>query len=251
MVIVVPFRNRRDQLAAFASHMAQFFDHDVRILVVEQADGKPFNRGALLNVGFDLSRATCATVCFHDVDMLPLNRSCDYSLLPVGMRHLAGAAQQFGYDLPYRNYIGGVLVSTTSAFEEVNGYSNGYWGWGCEDDDLFLRTSVCGVPIQRTPGRYLSLPHERTLRPAINQHRLATLASHVMGWPKPATDEELRRLRRDDHGNFNYAAEARVVFMDDGLSSLRYEVVARTPLANYLGDRRLSAKSHELVTVEV
>jgi hypothetical protein len=252
MVIVVPFRNRREQLKQFASHMEAFLDgHPWRVLVIEQVEGKPFNRGALLNIGFQLSKAECDSLAFHDVDMLPLDAACDYSPLGVGMRHLAGAAEQYGFKSPYLNYIGGVLLSTTSAFESINGFSNEYWGWGSEDDDLFIRASACGVPIERVPGRYRSLPHPRSSRPAANQHRLATTVAHVLGAPGPVSDQQLRWVRRADHTGVAYAPNARDVFKDDGLSSLRYRTASRMSLSTYLGDGDSSYDRHEVVTVEL
>ncbi len=33
----------------------------------------------------------------------------------------------------------------SSTFKRVNGYSNEYWGWGFEDDDLLLRLTESNV----------------------------------------------------------------------------------------------------------
>ena len=41
--------------------------------------------------------------------------------------------------LTYEELIGGVLNIRTEHFLAVNGYSNLYWGWGAEDDDLYYR----------------------------------------------------------------------------------------------------------------
>jgi len=35
--------------------------------------------------------------------------------------------------------VGGVLSMRTEHFQRVNGYSNLYWGWGAEDDDMAYR----------------------------------------------------------------------------------------------------------------
>lgn len=39
----------------------------------------------------------------------------------------------------YKNFIGGILMLTLRDFRSLNGMSNKYWGWGLEDDELFLR----------------------------------------------------------------------------------------------------------------
>jgi N-terminal region of glycosyl transferase group 7 len=66
-------------------HSRKFFSTDrfnseipCRILIVEQALGLPFNRGAILNIGFSLLAPQLDYVCFHDVDLLPI--SADYRL---------------------------------------------------------------------------------------------------------------------------------------------------------------------------
>jgi hypothetical protein len=43
------------------------------------------------------------------------------------------------YRIPYDELIGGVFAIRTEHFLRVNGYSNLYWGWGAEDDDLAYR----------------------------------------------------------------------------------------------------------------
>jgi hypothetical protein len=44
--------------------------------------------------------------------------------------------------LAYQELVGGVLAMRTEHFQLLNGYSNLYWGWGAEDDDMAYRC-VC------------------------------------------------------------------------------------------------------------
>ena len=41
--------------------------------------------------------------------------------------------------LPYKGLFGGAGSFTRAHFELINGFSNVFWGWGGEDDDLFQR----------------------------------------------------------------------------------------------------------------
>lgn len=159
MGIVVPYRNRKEHLDTFLPHLELYLkDIPHHIFVIEQADAKPFNRGKLLNVGFHLAKENCTYVCFHDVDMLPLK--ADYSL-PDRPTHLATAVEQFGFDMPYPTYFGGVTLFSISDFEKVNGFANHYWGWGAEDDDLQLRCKIAGLTTQNRKGFFSSLSHQK------------------------------------------------------------------------------------------
>ena len=42
--------------------------------------------------------------------------------------------------LMYYNLVGGALALSSRQMWTVNGYSNLYWGWGAEDDDMYTRS---------------------------------------------------------------------------------------------------------------
>lgn len=160
--IVVPYRDREEHMKQFVPFMEKsdlLKEIDFEILFVEQEEGKPFNRGKLLNIGaVESPRATY--YCFHDVDMLPV--ISDYSTVP-NPTHLAAEAEQFGYKLPYEGYFGGVTLFDKHSFIKSNGYSNEYWGWGAEDDDVLFRCRIKGIKSSRKAGRYRSLSHKREI----------------------------------------------------------------------------------------
>ena len=112
-------------------------DIEYEIFIIEQSDDKPFNRGKLLNVGY---KSACDKGCdyfvFHDVDMLPEDVDYSYSDKPL---HLATHLQEHDYETSFFDYFGGVTMFTKEDFKTINGFSNEYWGWGFEDDDLLVR----------------------------------------------------------------------------------------------------------------
>ena len=136
--IIVPYRDREQQLKRFLSHMKEYIkDIDYEIFIIEQADDKPFNRGKLLNAGYKYAlNKGCDYFVFHDVDMLPEDVDYSYSDKPL---HLATHLQEHDYETTFFDYFGGVTMFNKEDFESINGFSNEYWGWGFEDDDLLIR----------------------------------------------------------------------------------------------------------------
>lgn len=176
LCVVVPYRDRAGHLAAFVPHVRDFLTAQgvaFTLLVVEQADARPFNRAKLLNVGFAAGLADHEYFCFHDVDMLPV--SADYSRCERPT-HLAAEIEQFDWGLPYESYFGGVTLFDRESFLRVNGYPNEYWGWGCEDDDLYKRCRKLGLLPQRRRGRFRSLAHERVIDRASYRRNLEKLS---------------------------------------------------------------------------
>ena len=45
----------------------------------------------------------------------------------------------FACRLPYSTIFGGAGSLTKEHFKLINGFSNKFWGWGGEDDDLYNR----------------------------------------------------------------------------------------------------------------
>jgi hypothetical protein len=40
------------------------------------------------------------------------------------------------WGIPYPSYVGGVICLNREDYIKVNGFSNNFWGWGGEDDDV-------------------------------------------------------------------------------------------------------------------
>lgn len=149
--IIVPYRNRYRQLLYFKKAIAEYLQGsgiNYVVIVVEQDDATSFNRGKLLNIGAVKARELgCDYVVFHDVDMIPKDVDYSYVNKPT---HLAtnfiSGKDTFG--IHFDQYFGGVTLFPLDIFEKINGYSNEYWGWGFEDDDLFYRLIQSNQPVR-------------------------------------------------------------------------------------------------------
>lgn len=208
LAIVVPYRDRAEHLAAFVPHMRTYFERhpvDYSIHIVEQAGTGPFNRGALKNVGFDLSKALADYVCFHDIDYLPVDADYSYPDKPT---RLIWHGLRVTED--YERFWGGVILFRREHFQAVNGYSNGYRGWGFEDIELRLRCDFAGVGRAYRDGTYTGLAHVHSgLRPDGN-------------WTEEAA---ANKARFDDK-----RPDLVDGYLSEGLNSLNYRVLDSAPL---------------------
>lgn len=137
--VIVPFRNRYGQICEFIERITVHLNKNkipFELIFIKQDDAKLFNRGMLLNIGFkQAQKLECDYVVFHDIDMLPIDVDYSYVDHPV---HLATNFKDNERVL-FDTYFGGVTLFPMNDFKRINGYSNKYWGWGYEDDDLLLR----------------------------------------------------------------------------------------------------------------
>ncbi|CAK8672345.1 uncharacterized protein LOC143465946 [Clavelina lepadiformis] len=142
--IVIPYRNRLDHLMLFVRHMHSILQRqeiEYGIYVINLAGDALFNRAKLLNIGFkEVMKHFPGYDCiiFHDVDLLPEDDRNLYTCSSEP-KHMSAAINIFHYKIPYQQIFGGVTAMTPEQFRLVNGYSNEYWGWGGEDDDMFRR----------------------------------------------------------------------------------------------------------------
>lgn len=180
VAVVVPYRDRLLHLLAFLSHihpMLQRQELNYRIFVVEQTGNQTFNKARLMNAGFIEAMKLDDFDCFifHDVDLIPEDDRNIYSC-PSQPRHLSVAIDEMNYKLAYKELVGGVLNMRTNHFMMVNGYSNLYWGWGAEDDDMAYRIMVVGLRVTRPPAklaRYKMIKHvKRTPSDAMKRLKL-------------------------------------------------------------------------------
>ena len=145
--IIVPYRNRFDQLQEFKREIKKYLSRKkipFEIYVIQQDDAKLFNRGVLLNIGYTYAKKdNCDYVVFHDVDMIPFRVDYSYNEIPIHLATRFKNVDRFMFD----EYFGGVTLFPTDVFEKINGYSNKYWGWGYEDTDLLYRCSKNNIEL--------------------------------------------------------------------------------------------------------
>lgn len=206
LTIVIPFRNREPHLTSLLpalrkSLVAQGLDY--RILIVEQSEGKLFNRGKLLNVGARHAWDVSDYFVFHDVDMIPETAEYGCPSQPLRLITFMSASWR-GRSRLDGSYFGGTASLGKDHMTLINGFSNRYWGWGKEDDDLLLRCLLKGL-----------VPHEDTM-------------SSFQDLDTPADEVAIKRkvVRRGSNGR----VKSRVFRLQvdphaDGLAEVDYHLV--------------------------
>jgi len=216
--IIVPFRDSGDGVRAAQLH--DFLEHmksqrpTMRVLVVQQpSDGRKFNRGALLNCGAAYAKKHfpgSTHYIFHDVDLLmseDLFRR--YWDVPAKDEWLHFGACWKRYDSA--SYFGGIVAVRPQTFFAVHGFSNLFFGWGGEDDDLRRRVFGARHHIRR----------------------FSAYDGHIKDAEGLSLDEKLQTLRENPQDKcltkWETAAEShRLGATRDGVTTLAFKVTAET-----------------------
>ncbi|XP_078512835.1 beta-1,4-galactosyltransferase 4 [Lissotriton helveticus] len=189
VAILIPHRSREKHLMYLLEHLHPFLQRqqlEYGIYVIHQAGEDKFNRAKLLNVGYleALKEHNWDCFIFHDVDLVPEN---DFNLYLCDNepKHLVVGRNVTGYRLRYKGYFGGVTAMTKEQFAKVNGYSNNYWGWGGEDDDLRERVTLQKMKVVRPSpdiAKYTMVFHTRDSGNEVNGERMRLLKKVAKVW---------------------------------------------------------------------
>ena len=149
-VFIVPYRDREPHRVFFNTYIYKIMEdippEDWTFFFVHQNDKRPFNRGAMKNIGFLALKHTYPNdykniiFIFNDVDTLPytkniLNFHTDFGVI----KHFYG----------FHFALGGIFSIRGTDFERINGFPN-YWAWGGEDNLIHERAKQNGIVIDRS-----------------------------------------------------------------------------------------------------
>jgi hypothetical protein len=163
---------------------------------VLQNDKRPFNRGAMKNIGFLALKAAYPNdykniiFIFNDIDTLPydknvLNYHTDYGVI----KHFYG----------FHFALGGIFSVRGVDFERINGFPN-YWAWGGEDNLIHERAKQFGIVIDRS--NFFTIGNMKILQFADGLKRLICrdeLATSIM----PNNSDGLSKLTNITHVIYN------------------------------------------------
>ncbi|XP_029468031.1 beta-1,4-galactosyltransferase 1-like [Rhinatrema bivittatum] len=178
VAVIIPFRNRDVHLKYWLYYLHPILQRqqlDYGVYVINQDGEETFNRAKLMNVGFAEALKDYDYDCFvfSDVDLIPMDDRNIYKCY-LQPRHIAVSTDKFGFKLPYKQSFGGVIALSKDQFQEINGFSNNYWGWGGEDDDIYKRIISRHMSLSRPDaiiGKYRMIRHNRDVKNEPNPQR--------------------------------------------------------------------------------
>tara|TARA_B110000858_G_C17761291_1_gene454661 strand:- start:887 stop:1573 length:687 start_codon:yes stop_codon:yes gene_type:complete len=142
-IIAIPYRNRAEHLDYFIKNtvpLLQEYLPNTKVVVVEQSEGKLFNRGAVLNVAFKEYENKTKYFFTHDVDINP-TKKCIEELYTKDMTN----TEVLGIFTSICNTLGGIIKIRDNVIQLINGFPNDVWGWGTEDKALQNRAEYYNI----------------------------------------------------------------------------------------------------------
>lgn len=214
IAVLIPFREQTgrerhrelagllDTLLPYAQKVTEDEGASFKFYVIEQSDKGHFNRGALMDVGFQVAQSfygeTPFTVVAQDCDFVPDERLIQwYNRCGDGPLHLASYVYCPGF--------GGVTIFRNDQYLAMDGYSHSMWGWGGEDDDAMDRwmSNRSRIVIAPNGGRFKDLgKSEDTARDKTHYKKSMAV------WQHDNQDQDWIR---------------------DGLAGLKYALLSRVP----------------------
>ena len=142
-IIAIPFRNRDNHLDYFIKNtvpLLQEYLPNSKVVVIEQNEGKLFNRGTLLNIAFKEYENKTKYFFTHDVDINPTQKCIEeYYKKEVNDNDVLGIYTS------QCNTLGGIIKLNDKTIQKINGFPNDIWGWGSEDKALQNRAEFYNI----------------------------------------------------------------------------------------------------------
>ena len=221
-IFIIPYRNRLEQKKLFEKKMREYLEDlnkeksnnigPYLFVYAHQADNRPFNRGAMKNIGFLAMKKQFAnhykdiTFVFHDVDTFPSKNG----ILPYKTEH-GVVSHYYGFNFA----LGGIFAIKGGDFEKSSGFPN-FWGWGLEDNTIYERCISIGLTIDRSI--FYNITSSMIERPFDGNTKLVSKRDSVVY--KHETPDSLKDVKNikynliEDNNNENKSNDQSIFMVD-------------------------------------
>jgi predicted glycosyltransferase involved in capsule biosynthesis len=185
---------------------------DIKIIVAEQIQGKPFNKGKLSNACImEYADSKVSYIITHDIDLIPNESMIKklYTIKPKQILRLYSA---------HEICFGGIMKYNKDVFFKMNGYPNDIWGWGIEDRALFYRSEIFNFNVINKKNEFKNnitfLPHKSNVcnYTGIKKEQSNLWKPYILKLPE---------------------AEQKKFITGNGLDDITYKVISKETLDSY------------------
>ena len=205
-IIIIPYRNRELHLNFLIKNMVPLIQEylpNSKVVVVEQNEGKLFNRGAIKNVGFKEYENKTKYFFAHDIDIIP-------SLEIIKSIYTKEDIEMFRIISAHREALGGIFKVKHDVIFDINGFPNYIWGWGIEDRALYYRCYMKNINITNNQNRnFKKLAHKSNIEQYTDEKKNISDM-----WDKNYIDK-LNEKQKEE------------MIMSSGLNNLEYKILER------------------------
>lgn len=178
IIIIVPYKNRKSHYDYFEKYMTNYMNRlyknkNFKIFYCNQLEDKPFNRGAIKNIGFLICKKLFnnyknITFIFQDIDRLPI-KDLDFITKKGVIKDFYGVNKA----------LHSLFSITGEDFEFLKGYPN-FWYWGFEDNVLYDKAIKNNLFIDRSI--YFKLKDKENMILLDDNEEPKRLFSNKQGW---------------------------------------------------------------------
>ena len=210
-IIAIPFLNRDRHLEYFIKNTVPLLEQylpNTKVVVIEQKDGKLFNRGALLNVAFKEYQNKTRYFFTHDVDLNPSIKIIKdiYTDEKNDINRIRSA---------HRYSLGGIIKVKHDVIFHINGFPNNIWGWGIEDRALYFRCIIKNIQITD------------------NKHQEFKIMPHISNSETYSGEKKIiSDMWTHDYINKLDNKQKEDMIMSSGLNNLKYTIIERKMIHN-------------------
>ena len=209
--IIIPYRDRRKHLEYFIDNTVPLIQKHLphtKIIVVEQANDKLFNRGKLLNVGFMEYKDKTNYFFTHDVDINP-------NIDVIKTVYSNNNIDVYRIKSPHTTSLGGIIKVKHDIIFDINGFPNYIWGWGIEDRALYYRCCMKKYKITDNKNQsFKIMPH------------ISNAITYING------KKEISDMWSQNYIDTLNEKQKEEMIMGSGLNNLDYNILERKNIHN-------------------